>query len=406
MTAPLPRAALTALLAPAAFAAEGGTGFCLLGTRAIKACVAPPPGTYVQTGLYAYSGMADAHIPDSGALQLGLKGRVALGLFTGLWAPASEPILGGRPYLLLTVPVGWKESKVSATLTRPNGDRLNGQRTEDSFLLGDPVLGAGLGWGTGPWFSSLNLLVNVPVGDYSVTRSTNVSFNRWGADLTAATTWMRPEGWQADFAVNLTVNGKNLATDYKTGNELHFEAAAAKKLGGWTLGLAGYYYQQVTGDSGEGAILGDFESRVAALGPVASWSGAWSRQPRRPLVPRIRRPQPGRGRRLVPQPHLPAGRGVRGMTRGTPVALSPVRLQRPDVPQHFPQGRPCLCESEASPCAGSSPGGRGRGGRGALGGPSPLTPRQQVARRIPAGFQPRKNRGFSPLQWKLPHARP
>ena len=29
----------------------------------------------------------------------------------------------------------------------------------------------------------------------------------------------------------------------------------------------GYYYQQLSGDSGSGAKLGDFKSRVAAVGP-------------------------------------------------------------------------------------------------------------------------------------------
>jgi hypothetical protein len=33
------------------------------------------------------------------------------------------------------------------------------------------------------------------------------------------------------------------------------------------LGLVGYYYQQITGDSGSGAIFGDFKSRVAGVGP-------------------------------------------------------------------------------------------------------------------------------------------
>ena len=33
------------------------------------------------------------------------------------------------------------------------------------------------------------------------------------------------------------------------------------------VGVVGYYFDQVTGDSGEGATLGDFKSRVAGLGP-------------------------------------------------------------------------------------------------------------------------------------------
>jgi len=33
------------------------------------------------------------------------------------------------------------------------------------------------------------------------------------------------------------------------------------------LGLVGYIYQQLTGDSGSGATLGDFKSRVVGIGP-------------------------------------------------------------------------------------------------------------------------------------------
>jgi len=35
----------------------------------------------------------------------------------------------------------------------------------------------------------------------------------------------------------------------------------------FALGFVGYHYQQVTGDSGSGAVLGDFKGRVTALGP-------------------------------------------------------------------------------------------------------------------------------------------
>ena len=32
------------------------------------------------------------------------------------------------------------------------------------------------------------------------------------------------------------------------------------------LGVVGYFYQQLTGDSGSGAVLGDFKSQVTGLG--------------------------------------------------------------------------------------------------------------------------------------------
>jgi hypothetical protein len=38
------------------------------------------------------------------------------------------------------------------------------------------------------------------------------------------------------------------------------------------IGINGFYYDQVTGDSGVGARLGSFEGRAAALGPVVNWN--------------------------------------------------------------------------------------------------------------------------------------
>jgi len=46
------------------------------------------------------------------------------------------------------------------------------------------------------------------------------------------------------------------------------------------VGLVGYFYQQITGDSGSGAMLGDFKSRVVGIGPQAGyffelWKRTW-----------------------------------------------------------------------------------------------------------------------------------
>jgi len=40
----------------------------------------------------------------------------------------------------------------------------------------------------------------------------------------------------------------------------------------FALGIAGYHYQQVTGDSGPGARLGDFKGRVTSVGPVVTYN--------------------------------------------------------------------------------------------------------------------------------------
>ncbi|MGA0617735.1 SphA family protein [Paracoccus sp. KR1-242] len=239
----------------------------------------PPAGTYFQFTFYGYSGGSSADIPLNGRLNLDLEGNAALGLATGVWSLDSGPVLGGQPYLTALVPFGWKETKLGATLTGPGGDVLSGSRQEDSFLIGDPAIGGGIGWKSENLLTSLNLLVNVPIGDYQQSRTTNISFNHWAGDLTAAATWLGADGWQLDGAAGLSVNAENPDTDYRTGNELHLEAAVAKTTGAWTVGLAGYHYQQITGDSGDGAVLGDFKGRVSALGPAVSWAGAVGKRP-------------------------------------------------------------------------------------------------------------------------------
>jgi Putative MetA-pathway of phenol degradation len=40
---------------------------------------------------------------------------------------------------------------------------------------------------------------------------------------------------------------------------------------GFSFGVGGYHYHQVTGDSGSGAVLGPFIGRVTAVGPVIGY---------------------------------------------------------------------------------------------------------------------------------------
>ena len=73
---------------------------------------------------------------------------------------------------------------------------------------------------------------------------------------------------------------ENPDTDYETGTEFHVEWALVRHFSKtFTLGVTGYHYQQVTGDSGAGATLGDFEGRVTALGAVLTYSFALGKIP-------------------------------------------------------------------------------------------------------------------------------
>ncbi len=70
----------------------------------------------------------------------------------------------------------------------------------------------------------------------------------------------------------LTYNFRNPDTDYRNGVDLHVDWAAAQFLSKQLfVGAVGYGYQQLTPDSGQLAILGDFKSRVFGIGPQVGY---------------------------------------------------------------------------------------------------------------------------------------
>jgi hypothetical protein len=271
----IPVSALWLSATSVSLAAEGGAGFYLLGSKTELAGIAPPPGRYAQLDLYSYSGSANADrsIPIGGRVSLGLDADVVLGLATGIWSFDKGPILGGQPFAAFTVPFGYKSISSDVTLATSGGAVISRNAEEDDFTVGDPVAAFGLGWGSGPWFGSTTVSVNIPVGDYDADRTTNISFNRWALDITSGLTWLdMKSGWQSSLAMGLTFNGENDETDYTTGTEFHLEGSVTRTFSnGWTVGVHGYHYNQITGDSGPGAVLGDFEGRVSALGLGVSY---------------------------------------------------------------------------------------------------------------------------------------
>lgn len=86
-----------------AHAVEDGAGMYILGSRTTMGGVVPPPGTYFQQSFYGYSGSNGGEIIHGGRLEFGIDGKAIVGLTSMLWVPPSDPVLGGRPYLSLTL---------------------------------------------------------------------------------------------------------------------------------------------------------------------------------------------------------------------------------------------------------------------------------------------------------------
>ena len=67
---------------------------------------------------------------------------------------------------------------------------------------------------------------------------------------------------------------KQLSTlDYQTGQELHLDVVFNQFLSEtFAVGIQGFFLKQITGDSGSGALLGDFKAEAAGVGPALLWT--------------------------------------------------------------------------------------------------------------------------------------
>jgi hypothetical protein len=128
--------------------------------------------------------------------------------------------------------------------------------------------------GTLKWNQGVNnymvyLLGNIPSGTYDSTRLANLSIGYVGADGGFGYTYFDPKaGHEFSAVAGLTYNTMNTALQYQNGIDFHLDWAASQFMSkNVQIGLAGYLYQQVTGDSGNGAKLGDFKGRAIGIGP-------------------------------------------------------------------------------------------------------------------------------------------
>ena len=121
------------------------------------------------------------------------------------------------------------------------------------------------------WVLPHNLFINTGVliqpadGQYSKSSLFNPATNYWTFGPHAAVTWISPYGQEVSAYSELDFNTTNPATHYHTGTELKIEWAIGQHLGDFTVGPAGYIYQQVENDSGP-TVNGTVRSRVFAAG--------------------------------------------------------------------------------------------------------------------------------------------
>ena len=191
------------------------------------------------------------------------------------WAPKWN--LGDKWSYAAMLTVPWITIDVSADVARGAADvRISDSRTG----LGDLVLiPLAFNYKHSPDLNyNFRVTAYAPTGEYTKGRLANTGKNFWSIEPTAALVYLgQKNGREASLFFGATFNQENDATNYKSGTQIHLDGTLAQHFplwGGLTgAGATGFWYRQVTGDSGEGATLGDLKAEANGIGPVVSFVG-------------------------------------------------------------------------------------------------------------------------------------
>lgn len=255
-------------------AEEGGAGHYTPGGAATLIDLLPTkPGFILQPIYMNYSGDAEASqtYPVAGTISSNFEAK-ANAVSLGALYTFDTTVLGARYTAGVYVPYVWKE--VTATLSSGLGTVRRKDKVDG---LGDiSLIPVGLAWKTGNWQFGGVLPIHAPTGSYKVGRLANPGFNYWTFDPTLQLAYSSEKsGFNAALIGGMTFNTENNDTDYQSGSVVHVEASVQQLLplgpGFIGLGANAYLYEQVTADSGSGAVLGDFKGHSRGIGPVLNY---------------------------------------------------------------------------------------------------------------------------------------
>jgi hypothetical protein len=262
---------LTAMLATPALAGESARSTYSPGSSLDFGAGLTPPvdGLFLREDFWYFDGDLDGSI-FGGAVtaQAHLKAMVAT---TRLFWYPGWTLMNARYGAFLSIALADSEVSSKITTRTPGGQEnvleQNGTRTGFSDLYVTPL---SLGWKKGNWHYKWTETLTLPVADYSTSEVLNLGRNYVSLNSSIGITYREGnEGLEFNLRTGFIVNDENPDTNYRTGNEVYADGSLTWRFTpSFTAGLTGSAYRQVTGDSGEGAVFGDFEGRVYAAGPV------------------------------------------------------------------------------------------------------------------------------------------
>jgi hypothetical protein len=265
-------------------AEEGASGHYMPGGNASFIDTLPgKPGLAVANffNFYDASASASRQLPFGGLITASLDATAYSDTVVALYQTPLK-LLGGYYAVGVAVPFVWVEAK--GEVTGPLGNTFT--KRDKASGIGDilfyPFM---LGWTglKGDLKSDVRLGIYAPTGDYDKGELANIGKNYWTFEPAVSLSYISSKiGLELSTFAGMDFNTKNAKTDYETGTQFHLDLTVAEHLplfgGVIGIGANGFYYQQISGDSGSGAVLGDFKGRTVGIGPVLSYiTKIWGR---------------------------------------------------------------------------------------------------------------------------------
>ena len=250
---------LLSMVAASVQATEGGGTVYPNGADNFTAGAMPPAGTY---GMLFVNHYTASRVNDADGNDLNVPGfRVTANVLAPrfIWVTGAH-VLGGDLSLHAIVPLVNLKVSVAGNSQSKTG-------------IGDITTGPGIGYHHSPNLHSLlGLDFYLPTGGYDKTNLANIGRHYYAIEPLYIVSWIDPNGFNADIKSGLILNQRNTATDYKSGNEFHFDYAAGWGLGnGWTVGAGGYYYKQLSDDKSAGVSVPNSKASAFAIGPSVKY---------------------------------------------------------------------------------------------------------------------------------------
>lgn len=252
----------------------GGVGFWLPGLFGSLAAAPTVPGWAYSTiylHLQANAGAAQNFVTSGGARGSVVTGVSAHGdaLAQGITYTSPLSVLGGQAAFTVLAAPGNVGVGIGATLTGPRGNSISGNTIDNRTTLSDVFYQGTLKWNQGVHNEMVYITGNIPSGTYDLNRLANLNLGFVAYDAGAGYTYFDPKtGHEFSVVGGLTYSLMNPDLQYQNGVDFHLDWAASQFVSkNVHIGLAGYFFQQLTGDSGPGAKLGAFKGRTVGIGP-------------------------------------------------------------------------------------------------------------------------------------------